>query len=141
MPQPVWKWKVERQFPSDAAPGHEIIAALLAEMEAAGWATKDIYGVHLALEEALVNAVRHGNRSDPTKQVDFRCYLADDRLRVEIEDEGAGFNPATLPDPTDEAFLDRPNGRGVLLIRTFMTRVDYQDRGNRVVMEKDRSPK
>ena len=136
MPPPDWKWKLERRFPSDAALGHAAIAELLAELENAGWATRDIYGIHLALEEALVNAIRHGNRSDLSKEVGLRFYLNDDRLLMEIEDEGAGFDPAKLPDPTDDEFLDRPNGRGVLLIRTFMTRVDYLGRGNLCVMEK-----
>ena len=139
MPPPDWNWKLERRFPSDAAPGHEAIAALLTELENAGWATRDVYGIHLALEEALVNAIRHGNKSDLSKQVGLRFYLNDDRLVMEIEDEGAGFNPALLPDPTDDAFLDRPNGRGVLLIRTFMTRVDYLGRGNLCVMEKTKT--
>jgi serine/threonine-protein kinase RsbW len=139
MPPPDWNWKLERRFPSDAAPGHAAIAELLAELETAGWPTKDVYGIHLALEEALVNAIRHGNRSDLNKEVGLRFYLNDDRLLIEIEDEGAGFDPANLPDPTHDDFLDRPNGRGVLLIRTFMTRVDYLGRGNLCVMEKVKS--
>ena len=140
MPEPDWNWKLERRFPSDAASGHEAIAALLAQLEAAGWPTRDVYGVHLALEEALVNAIQHGNQSDPTKAVELRFFVADETLRLEIEDEGAGFDPAKLPDPTNEEFIDRPHGRGVLLIRTFMTRVTYPGRGNVVVMEKDKTP-
>lgn len=136
---PDWKWKLERRFLSDAAPGHEAIAELLAELEASGWPTKDVYGVHLALEEALVNAIHHGNKDDSSKYVELRFYLTDDKVRLEIEDEGAGFDPAKLPDPTDDEFLDRPNGRGVLLIRTFMTRVNYLGRGNVCVMEKETS--
>ncbi len=139
MPSLDWNWTLERRFPSEAAPGHAAIAALLTQLAGAGWPTKDVYGIHLALEEALVNAIRHGNRSDPLKEVEFRCYLGDDRLRVEIQDEGPGFDPAQLPDPTSDQNLDRPNGRGVLLIRTFMSRVTYPGRGNLVVMEKDKS--
>lgn len=139
MPEPDWNWTHARRFPSEAAPGHEAITLLLGELEAAGWPTRDVYGIHLALEEALVNAIRHGNQSDPAKYVEIRAFLADDLVRIEIHDEGPGFNPATLPDPTSDEFLDRPNGRGVLLIRTFMTRVDYQGRGNVVVMEKERT--
>jgi serine/threonine-protein kinase RsbW len=138
--QPDWIWTLARRFPSEAAPGHEAIAALLAQLETAGWPTRDVYGIHLALEEALVNAIRHGNRSDPGKDVEIRCFLADDTVRIEIQDEGPGFDPAKLPDPTSDDHLDVPNGRGVLLIRTFMTRVDYPGRGNIVVMEKDKSP-
>jgi serine/threonine-protein kinase RsbW len=141
MPEPEWKWTLERRFPSDAAPGHETIATLLEQLVDAGWPTRDVYGIHLALEEALVNAIRHGNRSDPEKDVEIRCYLADDCVRIEIQDEGPGFDAAQLPDPTSDEFLDRPNGRGVLLIRTFMSRVHYPGRGNVVVMEKDKSQK
>lgn len=141
MQEPDWKWQLARRFPSDAAPGHEVIAALLAELELAGWPTKDVYGIHLALEEALVNAIRHGNQSDPEKDVEIRCFLGDDQVRIEIEDEGPGFDPGKLPDPTSEEYLDRPNGRGVLLIRTFMSHVEYRGRGNVVVMEKERTGK
>jgi serine/threonine-protein kinase RsbW len=139
MPEPDWKWTLARRFPSEAAPGHEAIAALLAQLEAAGWPTRDVYGIHLALEEALVNAIRHGNHSDPDKDVEFRCFLGDETVRIEIQDEGPGFDPKKLPDPTSDECLDRPNGRGVLLIQTFMSRVDYLGRGNLVVMEKDKS--
>jgi serine/threonine-protein kinase RsbW len=139
MPESDWKWTLARRFPSEAAPGHEIIAALLAELEQGGWPPKDVYGVHLAFEEALVNAIRHGNQSDPTKSISIRCFLHEDRVRIEIEDEGEGFDPSQLPDPTSEEYLDRPNGRGVLLIRTFMSRVEYLGRGNVVVMEKERT--
>ena len=139
MPEPDWNWTLARRFRSDPAPGHDVIAALLAQLEEAGWPTRDVYGVHLALEEALVNAIRHGNKSDPAKHVEIRSYLADDLVRIEIHDEGPGFDPEKLPDPTADEFLDRPNGRGVLLIRTFMTRVDYVGRGNVVVMEKERT--
>ncbi len=139
MPEPEWIWTLARRFPSESAPGHEAIAALLARLDDAGWPSRDVYGIHLALEEALVNAIRHGNRSDPDKDVEFRCFLAEDHVRIEIQDEGPGFDPEKLPDPTQDEYLDRPNGRGVLLIRTFMSRVDYQGRGNVVVMEKDRT--
>lgn len=139
MPQPDWIWQLERRFPSEAAPGHDAIAQLLAQLGETGWPARDVYGIHLSLEEAFVNAIRHGNKSDPEKFVDLRFYLADDHLRIEIQDEGAGFNPETLPDPTSDEFLDRPNGRGVLLIRTFMTKVDYLGRGNHVVMVKEKS--
>ena len=75
MPPPDWKWKLERRFPSDAAPGHEAIGLLLAELEGAGWPTKDVYGVHLALEEALVNAIRHGNGNDRTAKAAAKSEL------------------------------------------------------------------
>jgi len=55
-----------------------------------------------------------------------------------VRDEGPGFDPASLPDPTDPANLDRPCGRGMLLMRTFMDNVIYNDRGNEVTLFKER---
>lgn len=119
--------------------------------------------VGMALDEALLNAYYHGNLevSSDLREVDHRAYyqLADERrcqspwqerrIRVEarlsaaeavfeVSDEGEGFDPAALPDPTDPANLDRPCGRGVLLMRTFMDDVHYNDRGNAVTMVKRR---
>ncbi|HEY5313242.1 MAG TPA: ATP-binding protein, partial [Pirellulales bacterium] len=101
-----------------------------------GWPPEDMFGVRLALEEALVNAIKHGNHSDATKCVHFSCKLGPDRLWLEIRDEGCGFNPQAVPDPTDAAHVALPNGRGLLLMRAYMSRVEYNAAGNCVVMEK-----
>jgi len=98
----------------------------------------DIFGVHLALDEALVNAIFHGNAHDETKRVRFACRLSPERIHVEITDEGPGFDPDSLPDPTTPARRGRPGGRGVLLMRAFMSRVEFCDHGSRVVLEKVR---
>jgi serine/threonine-protein kinase RsbW len=110
----------------------------LTALAGAQWSEHEIFGIHLAVEEALVNAIRHGNGLDPSKMVSARFRLSRDRLEVEITDEGNGFNPAKLPDPTDSENIEAPCGRGVLLMRNFMNRVEYNDRGNRVIMEKRR---
>ena len=100
----------------------------------------DIFAVKLAVEEALVNAIKHGNQLDPTKH--FRvAYTIDEKLfTITIYDEGPGSNPEEVPDPREECNLDRPCGRGVFIIRHFMTSVEYQGKGNIVHMTKDRSP-
>lgn len=99
----------------------------------------DLFAVKLAVEEALVNAIKHGNQLDPAKQV-FVQYTIDERLfEIRIRDEGPGFDPTDLPDPTADDFLERPCGRGVMLIRSFMTSVDYLGNGNEVVMSKLKS--
>ena len=92
----------------------------------------------LAVDEALVNAICHGNGHDETKRVRFTSHLSPDRVRVEISDEGAGFDPDSLPDPTAPNRIGCPGGRGVLLMRAFMSRVEFSDHGSRVVLEKDR---
>lgn len=93
----------------------------------------DLPDLQLALEEGLANAVKHGNQLNPAKQVKVECQLLDDcMIRVTIEDEGAGFNPEEVPDPTDFANLDKPSGRGIVLMRAFMDEVLYNGRGNRL---------
>ncbi len=135
---------VESQFqisiPSDTARGHEVQEKILLLLEHFSYSPKDQFGVKLALEEAIVNAIKHGNGLDPEKQVHISCDVSADRMRVIIEDEGEGFDPNDVPDPTDFENLDKPSGRGLMLIRAFMSHVEYNERGNRVVMEKTRTP-
>ena len=88
------------------------------------------FAVRLALEEALSNAYRHGNAEDPTKSITLRYELDARRLVVEIEDEGTGFQPEAVPDPTATENLERPSGRGIMLIRSYMADVRYNERGN-----------
>jgi serine/threonine-protein kinase RsbW len=100
----------------------------------------DVFAIKLAVEEALVNAIKHGNQLDPEKKVRVGYSVDDERFRISISDEGPGFNPADVPDPTDEINCDRPCGRGVFLIKNFMTTVEYHGCGNTIVMTKDKSP-
>ena len=112
---------------------------VLDELKSRKWPNEDIFGIQLALEEALVNAIRHGNDEDATKRVHVECHLADDLVRIQIVDEGSGFDPAQLPDPTAEEHREAPSGRGVLLMRRFMDRVEYNEKGNVVLLEKQRT--
>ena len=95
-----------------------------------------VFAVRLALDEALVNAVKHGNENDPSKTVTIECSIDEDRIVIQIEDQGPGFIPTELPDPTAEENLSRPNGRGVMLMHAYMTKVDFNERGNRVILTK-----
>jgi serine/threonine-protein kinase RsbW len=134
-----WSWRCEQVIPSDPLVGRKLLDQLLHQLEALHWGCHDIFGVHLAVDEALANAILHGNALDETKHVRFCCWLSPQKVRVEITDEGHGFEPDSLPDPTDPAHLDRPHGRGVMLMRAFMSRIEFHDRGNHVVLEKDRT--
>ena len=100
---------------------------------------RDQFYIKIALEEALVNAVKHGNRLDPSKCVRVKYTIAADRFEASIADEGCGFDPACVPDPRAPENLERPCGRGLLLIRKFMTTVEYHGRGNCMSMAKVRS--
>ncbi|MGH7171747.1 MAG: ATP-binding protein, partial [Gemmataceae bacterium] len=87
-----------------------------------------------ALEEALVNAIKHGHKFDPSKEVQLRYYLTAECLLAEIEDQGCGFKPEDVPNPFAPENLERPSGRGLLLMQNYMTWVRYNDAGNCVTM-------
>ncbi len=93
-----------------------------------------MFAIRLALEEAVVNGFRHGNRSDPAKVVVFRSKIDTQRAAFEVIDEGPGFDPAAIPDPTEDDNLEIPSGRGVMLIKAYMTQVEYLPPGNRLRM-------
>ena len=131
-------WSTTLCLPSVRGAGKPFINELLRELSQKGWSDQEIFGVHLAVEEALVNAIKHGNRLDETKQVRVCCRLLPDRLWIEIADEGCGFDPQCVPDCTSDENLETPNGRGIMLMRSFMSRVEYSPQGNCVVLEKER---
>jgi serine/threonine-protein kinase RsbW len=139
MPKQRWIWQCDRIIPSDAADGRRIVDEILQQLQARNWSEDDLFGVHLAFEEALVNAISHGNKSDRRKQVEISCRISPQTVRIEIADQGQGFDPSTVPDPTDPRRLETPGGRGVTLIKAFMSRVKYNAAGNRIVLEKNRS--
>lgn len=134
-----WLWSNVETIPSDTAEGQRLIKELLAQLELAEWETHDSFGVHLAAEEALVNAIKHGNKQDPTKSVHVDMRVSKQQVLIHITDEGPGFNPEAVPDPTLDENLDVPSGRGVMLIRAYMTEVEYNEQGNSVRMVKTRS--
>jgi serine/threonine-protein kinase RsbW len=97
---------------------------------------REIFSIRLALEEALVNAIKHGNQMDRSKKVHVHCRIKPDRFEVAVTDEGPGFNPEEVPDPLCDENLERPCGRGLFLIRHYMTDVVYHPPGNRLTMAK-----
>jgi len=131
-------WKLDRQLASDLVAARQLQEEVLHQLERAEWSPRDIHAVRLGLEEAMVNAIVHGNRRDPAKKVSVSCRLDDERLRVEIADEGEGFDPDALPDCTGPEQIECPRGRGVMLMRHFMTSVKYNAKGNAVSIEKRR---
>jgi serine/threonine-protein kinase RsbW len=131
--------RFEIAIPSDTTRGHEVQERILNLLEERAFSAKDLFGVKLALEEAIVNAIKHGNRMDPAKSVRVRCDLDDERVQILIEDEGLGFDPNDVPDPTDDDNLEKPSGRGLMLMRAFMTTVEYNAQGNCVLLEKKRT--
>ena len=136
MSDQTWNWTTEEVFESRLGAGAAFITQVIERLVEFGWSDGDVYAVRLALEEGITNAIRHGNQLDPNKQVTANCRLAANRVLIEILDEGHGFDPERVPDPTEPENLERPGGRGLLLMRSYMTRVEYSPRGNHLVMEK-----
>lgn len=90
--------------------------------------------VMISTLEAVTNAIRHGNRLDEDKSVHIQIIQAPTRLEVIVKDEGAGFRPDAVQDPTAPAFLEREGGRGVFLMRALTDRIDFEDEGRAVRM-------
>jgi len=101
-----------------------------------GFSEKDVFAITLALDEVLTNAIRHGNKRDPAKQVFVNYQVNRQSLRVTVCDEGAGFQARQVPDPTLDENLDKPGGRGVMLLRNCMNEVIYNEQGNCVTLVK-----
>jgi serine/threonine-protein kinase RsbW len=93
----------------------------------------------MSIEEAVVNAIEHGNKRDLAKNVHMVFRVTPERVWLEITDEGKGFDHRNVADPTDEELLDKPRGRGVMLIRQLMTEANYNESGNQLTMVKVRS--
>jgi serine/threonine-protein kinase RsbW len=131
-----WTWQHECSIPSECNAGRAVIELLLKRLEALNWTRRDLFSIRLAMEEALVNAVEHGNQLDADKRVHIVCRISDAAAFIQITDEGPGFDPRAVPDPTDEDRLECPGGRGVMLMRNFMTEVVFNESGNQVTLVK-----
>jgi serine/threonine-protein kinase RsbW len=127
---------IEVTIPSDLAEARRVQSLIEEALQASAYSEHDIFSIKLALEEALVNAIKHGNQMDPDKRVFVVFQVTTQRFDIRITDEGPGFNPEDVPDPTAIENIERPCGRGLLLMRGFMTEVQYHGKGNTVSMSK-----
>ncbi len=138
MPQHAWTWTVATCLPSRRNAHLPLLEDILERMGRAGWSERELFGIQMALEESLTNAIRHGNKLDESKEVNVECRISRDRFWLKVEDEGEGFVPADVPDCTDDDSIHACGGRGVMLIKAYMTDVQYNERGNCVTMLKER---
>jgi len=112
---------------------------IVLEAHQKGYDEESLFALRLSLEESLTNAIRHGNACDAAKHVSVKYRIGPERIDIIISDEGTGFNPANVPDPTQPENLSRPSGRGLLLMRSYMNKVTYNAKGNRVHLVKLRN--
>jgi serine/threonine-protein kinase RsbW len=133
-----WTWtKAELRRSAEVSP---LLERVLARMAEHSYPRRFCQELRLALEEAVVNGLRHGNAGDPTKRVLVRYRVLPEAVLIDVEDEGPGFDPTAVPDPTRPENLDRPSGRGLLLMRHCTNWLWYRGRGNRVMLCKYRPP-
>ncbi|HKS10123.1 MAG TPA: ATP-binding protein, partial [Pyrinomonadaceae bacterium] len=126
--------KIEFELPSDLALMNGVLEYLQDRVAKLGLIKPERSNLFVALDEAFVNAVKHGNKNDPAKLVRIAAELTPQEARFTVEDEGEGFDINQIPDPCDPANLFRTSGRGVLLIYNIMDEVEYNAQGNRVTM-------
>ena len=124
---------------SDTAEVVPLLERVVSTMAEYGYPPRTCRELRLALEEAVINGLRHGNGGDASKRVVVRYWVGAEEVLAEVEDEGPGFDPAGLPDPTAPENLDRPCGRGLLLIRYYTTWFRYHGRGNHLTLGKRRA--
>ncbi len=133
---PFSKEKVEFQIPSGVEWMHDVLAYITERTAHLGIIKPSTSNIFIALDEAIANAIKHGNKSDPQKHVRIVAEITAQEACFTITDEGEGFDLKSLPNPTDPDYIMRPCGRGVMLIYHIMDEVRYNTRGNQIVMIK-----
>ncbi len=126
-------------IPSKLEACKSIVGRIAAESHDKGYNETERFAVHVALDEALSNAIRHGNRGDEAKTITVDCSIGDDAIRLSVSDEGHGFDPRSVADPTVDENLERPDGRGLFLMKTYMDHVFFNAAGNCVILVKHKN--
>lgn len=131
---------IEFELPGVLSVMHIVLEYLLKRVDRLGVVKVDQSNLFVALDEAFVNAVKHGNKFDATKNIRIAADVSKAEAKFTIEDEGQGFDVNNIPDPLDPQNLFKPSGRGVLFIYNIMDEVKYNERGNRLTMVKKSQP-
>jgi serine/threonine-protein kinase RsbW len=126
----ILKFTIGSEFPACG----DIREQILAEVARHGFDSESAYGIRLALEEALANAIKHGNRLDHQKKVHVEAKISKRKIEICVEDEGIGFDRTSVPDPTLAENLEKSHGRGILLIESYMDEVHWSRGGRRLKM-------
>jgi len=109
---------------------------ILARVARCGYSLDAAFAIKLALQEAVTNAIKHGNRNDPSKHLTLRFTVSPEKTVIAVADEGEGFHVEKVPDPTTDENLECPPGRGIMLMRAYMNHVSYNDKGTEVTLVK-----
>jgi serine/threonine-protein kinase RsbW len=132
---PLW----QQDLVESLADMERILDAISVQMKQLGFSESEDFRVHLALEEAIINAYKHGNRRDWNKAIIVRYHVSAGGVVAQVDDEGPGFDPASVPNPLAPENLEKPSGRGLFLMRTYLSGVCHNERGNRICLCKHNS--
>ena len=127
-----YEYSVELSNDRDAQ--EQFHAEFFSQIESCGYDEAAAFAVRLALEEAVANAFRHGNQGDIAKTISIHYTVAEEHVLISVRDQGSGFDPDSVPDPTLDSNLEIPSGRGIMLMRAYMTHVEIVPPGNRLDM-------
>jgi serine/threonine-protein kinase RsbW len=114
----------------------QFVPAVLDKLEKSGLSKEELFDVKLCLDEALVNAIKHGNKFSSEHHVEVEAEISGDRLIIQVSDRGQGFDFTKIPDPTEKSNLEKDHGRGVFLIKTLMDKVEHSNGGRTIKMTK-----
>jgi serine/threonine-protein kinase RsbW len=126
-------------IPSDLNAAWNAQQTVMEEVKARGYSENAVFAIRLALDEALNNAISHGNQKDKSKKVTIEYHVGEASVSITITDEGKGFDPVDVPDPTLDEFIERPHGRGIMLMPAYMTEVRFSRNGKSVTLIKSRT--
>jgi len=115
----------ELTLPSRIESVEEAATSIGRILSSSGVAEEVTFGVDMAVREAVTNAVLHGNKQDEAKFVHVITRTSPNSVEIRVDDEGEGFNPADVPDPTDSENIMKASGRGIFFMRTFMNDVEW----------------
>ena len=130
------KFPLQFTIPSDKSALHEVHKRIMDEVDRHHYGEQSSFAIRLALEEGLMNAVKHGNKLDPAKTVHIEAKVNSKKAEITIEDQGKGFDRCCVPDPCDDSNLLKCSGRGILLMEAYMDKVQYTRGGRKVKMIK-----
>jgi anti-sigma regulatory factor (Ser/Thr protein kinase) len=127
--------QVSLRVPSDVACIEEVVDLLVRHCCTSGWLCRKLrFNLRVAVAEALANAIVAGNNEDRSKWVQVQAEVRGDQIRIEVTDQGAGFDPESVTQPLLPEEIDRPSGRGLFLIKSLVDDVSFNPQGNSICM-------
>lgn len=115
----------ELRLPSRVEAVEEAASTIARFLSRFGITEEAAFGIDMAVREAITNAVIHGNKLDETRVVEINVKCSPDSLEIKVHDQGQGFNPETVLDPTEEENILKTSGRGIFFMRNFMDEVEW----------------